>query len=521
MKRWTFAVLAVLLPLGTMGAQPRAGNPFEGPAAGVATHPIDSPVRAACRRRGIEPAPPCSDQVFVRRVFLDVIGTLPDPAEVTAFLADRRSSKREALIDALLERPEYADYQSLKWCDILRVKAEFPINLWPNAVQAYHRWIRDFLRENRPLDRVARDLLTRSGSNFREPPVNFWRGVQSRDPQGLAQAVALTFMGSRVETWPAEMRNGFAPFFSRVAFKRTLEWKEEIVFANPAATEFLTATFPDGQVARIAPDEDPRAVFADWLLAPGNPWFARNIVNRVWAWLLGRGVIHEPDDIRPDNPPSIPELLGNLEKEFVAARYDLKALFRLILNSATYQQSPVPRDRRPESETLFAHYIVRQLDAEVLIDALCKITGSGETYSSPIPEPFTYIPEEERSIVLSDGSITSSFLELFGRPGRDTGLESERSLKPTEAQRRFLLNSTDVQGRIDRSVNLRRLGLAARSNPREFVRQLYLLVLSREPTTEEIAVVEKYARTPGLSPGQVLSDLVWALVNTKEFLFRH
>jgi hypothetical protein len=521
MKRWLPAVLALLLAPFTATAQPRVGNPFEGPGVTVSTHPIDSPVRAACRRKGIEPAPPCSDQVFVRRVFLDVIGTIPDPAEVSLYLADRRSDRRAILINSLLDRPEYADYQSLKWCDILRVKAEFPINLWPNAVQAYHRWLRENLRDNRPYDRFARDLLTLSGSNFRVPPVNFWRGVQSRDPQGLAQAVALTFMGSRVETWPAEMRDGFAAFFSRVAYKKTLEWKEEIVFANPAATDFLTATFPDGNVARIAPDEDPRVVFADWLLAPGNPWFARNIVNRVWSWLVGRGVIHEPDDIRPDNPPSIPELLENLEKEFVASRYDLKALYRLILNSATYQQSPIPHSRRADAEPLFAHYIVRQLDAEVLIDALCRITGTGATYESPIPEPFTYIPEEERSIVLSDGSITSFFLELFGRPGRDTGLESERSRNPTEAQRRFLLNSRDVQGRIERSVNLRRLALTARANPREVVRQVYLLVLSREPTTEEIEAVAKYGRTPGVSPGQILTDLVWALVNSKEFLYRH
>jgi hypothetical protein len=493
-------------------------------AAGEATVPpnlVDAPMLATLRGRGIEPANLCSDEVFVRRAYLDVIGTLPDPQEILGFLQDRSPGKRAALIDALLEREEFADYWALKWCDLLRVKAEFPINLWPNAVQGYHRWIHDAIRENKPYDQFVRALLTSSGSNFRVPPVNFYRAIQGRDPSAIAGAVALTFMGTRIENWPQDRRLGMAAFFSRIAYRNTAEWKEEIVCLNPASSTTLEAAFPDGHTVRISPGEDPRRVFADWLVAPDNPWFARNIVNRMWAWLMGRGIIHEPDDIRPDNPPANPELLALLEKELVKAKYDLRHIYRLILNSRTYQQSPIPRSNHPEAEALFACYPVRRLDAEVLIDALDWIGGTGESYESLIPEPFTFIPQSQRTIALADGSISSPFLEMFGRPARDTGLESERNNQPTDTQRLHLLNSTDIQRKIEQSPRLRRITQTAGANRRELISRIYLNILSRFPTPAELAAAEKYAQTPGLNPTQAASDLAWALINSKEFLYRH
>ncbi len=507
-------------------ADGRAGDrdpvlPFELDGPPPSTTPLDDVVRAAWRRRGIEGARPCADAVFVRRAFLDAIGTLPEPSEVRDFLRDDRPGKRARLVDALLAREEYAEYWAMKWCDLLRVKGEFPINLWPNAVQAYHRWIRGTLRENRPFDAFARDLLTSSGSNFRVPPANFWRAVQNRSPAGLAQAVALTFMGVRYERWPEARRAGMAAFFSRVAYKRTVEWKEEIVCLDPAPTGPLAAVFPDDTPIEVPAGRDPRVVFADWLISPGNPWFARNIVNRVWAWLFGRGIVHEPDDHRPDNPPSLPEVLTYLERELVLSGYDLKHVFRTIMNSAVYQQSPIARKGRPGTEVCFPCYPVRRLEAEVLIDALCWISGAGETYVSQTPEPFTFIPDTERSISLADGSITSPFLEMFGRPARDTGLESERSNQPTDAQRLHLLNSTDVQSRIDRSIRLRRIFETARNNPREAYENLYLTLLSREPTEAEVAAAADYAKTSRLPGNQVAQDLAWALINSKEFLYRH
>jgi hypothetical protein len=521
MRKPLLVAALLLLSSPGRGDEQRIVRPFEVEGGFIARNVVDEAVLAALRRKGIEPANRCSDEVFLRRVYVDVIGTLPAPREALAFLQDRRPDKRAKLIDALFQRNEFADYWSLKWCDLLRVKSEFPINLWPNAVQAYHRWMHDVVRRNRPYDRVAREMLTRSGSNFREPAVNFWRAIQSKEPSALAQAVTLTFMGVRSERWPKERRDGLAAFFSRVAFKRTTEWKEEIVFSNPEASGPVRAVFPDGEEVEIAPDQDPRAVFADWLVRPDNPWFTRNIVNRIWAWLMGRGVIHEPDDIRPDNPASNPELLAVLSKELVLSGYDLRHIYRLILNSSTYQQSPIPRSKHPEARALFAHYIVRRLDAEVLIDALCAITGTSEKYWSAVPEPFTFIPEDNRSIALADGTISSPFLEMFGRPARDTGLWSERNNVPTGAQRLHLLNSSDIQRRIERSWKLRAVLQSARRNPRRAVGAVYLLILSRPPTTEEVVAVEQYGRTARLNSKQVADDLVWALINSKEFLYAH
>jgi len=496
-------------------------RPFETDTWATPANGVDERVLTVLQRKNIEPALPCSDEVFLRRVYLDVIGALPEPQDVLKFVRDPAPDKRAKLIETLLQREEFADYWALKWCDILRVKAEFPVNLWPNAVQAYHRWIRDAIKQNMPYDQFARALLTSSGSNFRVPPVNFYRAVANRDPAGLAEAVALTFMGTRLSSWPAEKRAQMAAFFSRVAYKKTGEWKEEIVYLDPQASGTLDVVFPDGSKATVPAGQDPRVAFTDWLISPKNPWFARNIVNRIWAWLFGRGIIHEPDDIRPDNPPSNPDLLTYLERELVAAKYDTRHIYRLILNSRTYQQSCIPRTNDPQGEALFAYYPVRRLDAEVLIDALDWIAGTGESYSSPIPEPFTYIPEDHRTVQLADGSITSSFLEMFGRPPRDTGLESERNNQPSAAQALYLLNSTEVQERIAKSKRLRAVVVSSRGDVAQAIHGIYLTILSREPTPEGLAVAQKYWQTSGLGAFDAATDLAWALINSAEFLYRH
>jgi hypothetical protein len=498
-------------------------EPFEkgGSATTQDTNKLDALVAASLRKKKIQPAPLCSDAVFFRRVYLDMIGTLPEAREALRFLANRDPGKREALIERLFTRKEFADYWALKWCDLLRVKAEFPINLWPNGVQAYHRWIRDAVRTNKPYDRFARALLTSSGSNFVRPQVNFYRAIQGQKPATIASAVALTFMGVRLARWPQDRKAGFEAFFSRVSYKSTAEWKEVIVFLDPAPTEPLEATFPDGLKIRIKAGEDPRHTFARWLTTPENPWFCRNIVNRIWSWLFGRGLIHEPDDIRPDNPAVHPEVLTYLEEQLVKSRYDLRHVFRLILNSRTYQQSPIPRSNHPEAEAMFAHYPVRRLDAEVLVDALCQISGTRERYTSAIPEPFTFIPEAQRTIQLADGSITSKFLEMFGRPSRDTGLESERNLEPTAAQRLHLLNSSHVQNKIERGWKLRQLIRNARGNRRNLCTAAYLTILSRRPTENERLAVNRYMWTKSRNFQRTAHDLIWALINSKEFLYRH
>jgi len=595
--------------------------PFESSAELTAEHPIDKIVLARLTQLGIRPARLCSDEVFVRRAYLDAIGTLPTAEEARQFLDDPDPRKREALIDRLLKREEFAEYWGMKWCDLLRVKAEFPINLWPNAAQAYSRWIRTAIRDNMPYDRFVRELLTANGSNFRVPQVNFYRAVQSKDPTTIAQAVALTFMGVRAEKWPKDRLDGMAVFFSRISYKPTGEWKEEIVAfdpekllapaaaptlpgavsatgaaagpATPAATSpsassaspqssspgssspsptgsatgnaaaksapdssvssttgELIGVFPDGTSVRIPADEDPRVVFANWLIHPNNPWFARNLVNRIWAWLLGRGIIHEPDDIRPDNPPSNPELLAFLEQELVNSGYDMKHIYRLILTSKTYQLSCIPRSDKQEAAAQFAFYPVRRLEAEVLIDALNQITGTSEQYTSMIPEPFTYIPLGYRATALPDGSITSAFLEQFGRPPRDSGLEAERSNRITAGQRLHLLNSSHIQRKLQQSPKLQALfqagAAAARGksspparkiaggrklgSPRgettdgvasgKILTELYLTILSRRPTAAEMLTVGQYIQSAS-SQREAALDVAWALINSSEFLYRH
>jgi Protein of unknown function (DUF1553)/Protein of unknown function (DUF1549) len=516
---------------------------FESSAAVTPEGQIDKLVSTRLLSLGIQPAL-CSDAVFVRRVYLDVIGTLPTAKEAREFIEDPdRKDKRRLLIDRLLERDEFTDYWAMKWGDILRIKAEFPVNLWPNAAQAYHRYVRASIAANKPYDKFAREMLASSGSNFRVGPVNFYRAIQNRTPEGIASAVALTFMGARADKWPTNRLAGMAAFFAQIGYKPTREWKEEIVFWDPldssaqatnnapADSTLLptnsapqVASLPNGKRIKLPPDRDPRGVFADWLITPQNPWFTRNIANRLWSWLVGRGIIHEPDDIRDDNPPSNPALLAHLEKELVAGRYDLKRLYRLILNSKTYQFSSVPRSNVLQAEANFGSYALRRLDAEVLIDAINKITGSSDLYTSAIPEPFTYIPADQPAIALADGSITSPFLALFGRSARATGMENERNNKVMPAQCLHLLNSSHIQRKLEQSAKLKAILDPSRKQP-EIVEELYLTILSRFPTPDEVKALGEYGK-PGKSGVRVKTredwlDITWALINSTEFLYRH
>lgn len=516
-----WAVLVLATVSCALAAPTNAPGPYESRAAFKPNGEIDRLVARRLQQLQIEPAAVCSDAVFVRRVFFDVIGTMPKPEEAREFLLDKRPDKRVLLIDKLLAREEFADYWAMKWGDLLRIKAEFPINLWPNAVQTYHRWVRTGILENKPYDRFVRELLTASGSNFRSPPVNFYRAIQNRQDKGIAQIVALTFMGVRAEKWPTNQLAGMAAFFTQVGYKKTDEWKEEIVYFDPSmVTNPPVYRFPDGAAATVPPGTDPREVFADWLIQDKNPWFARAMANRVWSWLLGRGIVQEPDDFRADNPPENPELLTHLEQEFVKSHYDVKHLFRIILNSQTYQLSCVPKGRKPDAAAHFACYPLRRLEAEVLIDAIDSITTSTEKYTSPIPEPYTIIPENQRSIELADGSTTSTFLELFGRSSRDTGLETERNNHPTPDQRLHLLNSTHIQRKLEQSPKLRAL-LQSKRTPPQIIASIYLIVLSRFPTEAETQIALDYSKSANVKPREAAVDLAWALMNSAEFQFRH
>lgn len=510
--------LGSLLILGVLFLSRALGvSPFESPAPATARTQLDNLVLADLAAHKLAPAALCSDAVFIRRAHLDVIGTLPTAEETRTFLADRAPDKRTALIDRLLARDEFDDYWAMKWSDVLRVKAEFPINLWPNAAQCYHRWIRDALHDALPLDQFARELLTANGSNFRVGPANFYRAAANRQPAGLARVVALTFLGQRVESWPAGRLEAFAPFFSQIAWKGTREWKEEIVFFDSSLPRPAgPLQLPDGTMATLPANADPRAVFADWLLRADNPAFARSLANRTWGWLFGRGLVQPIDDLRPDNPPVNPALLDHLARTLVAARYDFRALLREILVSQTYQRSSLAPDDDPAAEAHFTFYAPRRLDAEVLIDALNQITGTTENYTSAIPEPFTFIPAEQRAIALPDTSITSAFLESFGRPSRDTGEAAERNNTITSGQRLHLLNSTHIQRKLEQGP-----ALAALIRKKQPVDELFLTILSRPPTAAERDAVAAHLRSHPGGPRRAALDVAWALINSAEFLLQH
>ena len=596
MLKTTWVVALVLIADVSYAARPKpTTNVFETANRAGMDCVIDKIITPKLSTLDIHPAL-CSDGVFVRRVYLDVIGALPTAKEARDFIEDKdMRNKRRLLIDRLLEREEFAEYWAMKWGDVLRIKAEFPSNLWPNAAQAYDRWVRSSLAVNKPYDKFVRELLTSSGSNFRVGPVNFYRAIPNRTPEGVAEAVALTLMGARADAWTPERQANLAAFFKQVGYKTSAEWKEEIIFWDPyrlgeipgsmtvgkaalvppkpadgaAATpapapkavvlkspEPLKAVFPDGTEVTIPPDRDPRDVFADWLIRPENPWFAKSIVNRIWAWLLGRGIIHEPDDIREDNPPVYPLVLTYLEKEFVKSNYDMKAVYRLILNSRTYQATSLLRVKNPKAEAYFGSYLVRRLDAEVLIDAIDKVTGTTDLYTSAIPEPFTYIPADVPAIAIADGSITSPFLSLFGRSARATGYMNERATKPLPGQWLHLLNSSHIQRKLESGTWMTKLTENPNRSLEDILNELYLTILSRYPTPEEIQNIVGYlvltvapesadgggkpskpskSSKPSLKPSRPggmpqmsaaqrrdnAIDIAWALINTIEFQYRH
>ncbi|MDR3234052.1 MAG: DUF1549 and DUF1553 domain-containing protein [Planctomycetaceae bacterium] len=496
-------------------------NPFESGAPFKAVNKIDVLLQSSLSKQGVQPAPLCSDAVFLRRAYLAVIGTLPTTEEAEKFLNDKSVTKRAILIDRLLERSEYAGYWALKWADLLRCKAEFPINLWPNGAAVYYRWIHDSIRENKPYDRFARELLLSKGSNFRNGESNFYRAAANRDAESLAEAAVLTFLGVQTGPWSSEKQKQAAVFFSRVGYKGTAQWKEEIVFRIRKPLESADVVFPDGTHGQVKAEQDPRQVFADWLVSPKNKQFNENIANRIWYWLFGSGLVDPPDNFSDENPPVHPAVLSYLAEELVREKYDMKHLVRLILHSAAFQQSsfPVKRGSSQQRQELFASYPVRRLDAEVLQDALSQIFGVSAKYTSEVPEPFASLPNHYRTIMIPDTSLTSSFLETFGRATRDAGLVSDRNNGITESQMLFLMNSAEInQWAADFIARGRNRGnKGGKQNvPRETADKMWLQILSRYPAIEELKTAAEALRS-----GTPAADIVWALINSTEFLCQH
>ncbi|MGC8668174.1 MAG: DUF1549 domain-containing protein [Chthonomonadales bacterium] len=507
--------------------------PFAFPSVRPFNH-VDELCLAQLRRLGIPPAPLAGDAEFLRRAYLVVAGRLPRVEEVRAFLQDRSPKKRSRLVDQLLAGGDFADFWALKWADILRIKSEYPVRLWPKATQAYYRWLRESIAQNKPFDRFAQELITARGSNFRSGPANFYRAVVSRDPQTLAETASVVFMGVRLgcarchvhpyENWSRTDDLGMAAFFAGMRYKSTQEWKEEIVYCAPdavlrdpdtkdvVAPRFLGWTHPLENL-----HGDPRERFAQWLTAPENPWFAREICNRIWAWVMGRGLVDEPDDLRPSNPPTNGPLLDYLAKELVSHRFDTRHVFRLILNSRIFQLSSVTNRWNAFDTRHYSHWVPRRMAAEELLDAICAVTGSNEVFSSIIPEPFTHLPKDTRAVQVADGSISTPFLDAFGRPARNSPFDSERCTRPSMRQASLLVNSADVEGKIAQGRRAAELAAPGKSEA-GIVEDLYLTALSRFPTLRERRAAIAYLKRGDRPRLALVQDLMWALINTRGFM---
>jgi hypothetical protein len=504
---------------------------------------VDKHVFARLRALRMRPSDLCSDEVFLRRVYLDTIGVLPTADQVRAFLADRDPAKREHLIDRLLRRPEFADFWALKWCDLLRTEEKV---LDRKGVTVFHHWVRRAIEDGEPLNEFARDLIAGRGSTYSDAPANFYRAL--RDPQVRAEAVAQVFLGLRLQCarchnhpfdrWTQDDYYGLAAFFPRVQYRvvennrldkldthefdgEQIVWlarEGEVTHLRTGAT--VRPRLPGSAQAVDAEGDRPRAL-ADWVARPDNPFFARAQANRVWYHLMGRGVVDPIDDFRASNPPANPALLDALADDFAAHRFDLRRLVRTILVSRTYQLSAVPNETNREDETNFSHALLRPLQAEQLLDALARVTGAPVKFDGhPAGTRAGGLPgvrsARGRGAAASEGE---RFLRAFGKPERSLTCECERSEDTTLGQAFQMLSGELLQEMLSEPDN--RLGRLLKSDraDADIVEELYLAALCRRPGEKErAAALALLGRAKDRRAA--LEDLAWGLLNAKEFLLR-
>lgn len=475
----------------------------------------------------------CSDEAFLRRVFLDVIGTLPTPDEADQFLASDSPKKRSELIDELVERPEYALFWAQKWGDLLRVSRK---QIGLTSVFKFHGWLHGAVATNLPYDEFATQLLTASGSTFENPAGNYYR--TSAETLDAMETSAQLFLGTRIqcakchnhpfERWTQDDYFGLAAFFNRVQRNKVGQAEEVVLVStqagevtHPANGRVMQPWVPvDGQLS-VDARQDRRAVFAAWLTSPDNPYFARVEVNRIWAQVMGRGIVEPFDDFRDSNPPANAPLLDALADEFVASGFDRKHILKVILNSRTYQTDSRPNDFNRGDDRYFSHYYTRRLTAEQLVDAVGVVTGSPERFEFVAPETkATWLPApdlkpHDRAKI---GEI--DFLKVFGQPERQSVCECDRGDDTSLGQALELLNGKFINRQLTTPGNLLHKQLEAGRPLKDIVIDIYRRALTRRPTDRELQASVSYlaSRT---DRGQALEDVCWAVVNKNEFLFQH
>lgn len=484
---------------------------------------IDGLVYDKLKKLRVLPSEPAGDADFLRRVYLDIIGTLPTADEARAFLKDNRPDRRARLVDDLLKRPEFADFWALKWSDILRVDRQA---LGHKRAYAYYRWIRDSLAANVPYDRFCREIVAAEGPLSETPAASFYKVVTK--PGEMAGTLSQVFLGVRIECaqchhhpfdrWSQTDYFGMQAFFTQVSFKGTLG--NESLVAGPAAATLHPRTGEPvfAHALATAPPQtdvtgDRRKLLAGWMTAPDNPWFARNFANRMWGHFLGRGLVEPVDDVRLTNPPTNPELLDALARNFVETKFDFQQLIRTITASRVYQASATPNATNERDDQNYSRALLKPLEAEVLFDAVCQVTG--------VPEKFQGMPGGARAIQLWDSQTSHYYLKLFGRPMRTTPCECERSKEPSVAQVLHGLNSPELQEKLSHAGG--RVAKLVGSLPDDgaLADELYLTFYSRFPSEKERQTVIGYLHAHAADRRQATEDIAWSMLNTAEFVFNH
>jgi hypothetical protein len=498
---------------------------------------VDQHTHAKWKELGIVPSELCSDEHFIRRVTLDLTGTLPTPTEVRTFLADPDPAKRDKLVDRLLETPEYAYFFANKWADVLRVKRRGqPGRAF--GTFAFHDWIRDAMATDKPYSQFAREILVASGGEAESPPTVWYKEVGS--PEQFVDDVAQVFLGLRMacaqchhhpyEKWSQDDYWGLAAFYGRVGKKvlqqpggfqnqqnvlTTIFNKPSGTVTNKRTQKPAELTPLDAAPLTVGAEDDPRDKLVDWMVDTKNPFFAKAVANRYWAHFFGRGIVDPIDDMRVTNPPTNPALLDALAKELVDHNYSLKHLIRVIVKSRTYQLSAIPNQWNKHDKQTFARFYPRRMVAEVLYDAVNQVTNS--------PSSFNGMPQDKlapkRAIMLPDEGFTSYFLEVFGKPNRISACECERVGEANLAQALHLLNSDEIQNKLARAGGRADMLAQDKRSDAEKVTELFLWALGRPPSAEHLQIAVAHVERHAKDKRVAYQNLLWVLINTKEFVF--
>lgn len=484
---------------------------------------VDSLVWDKLDLLGVPVSPPADDATFLRRVSLDLTGTLPTAEVARQFLADSSTDKRERLVQSLFQSTEYADYWAQRWADLLQVDKDL---VTPQGAHAMTRWIRSQIASNVPYDQFVRSILTAEGATLSESPAGFF--LVQKDPEKLAKAVSQLFLGVRIECaqchhhpferWDQKDYIAFAGFFTGVDRRATPTGGQKIVeiagsdLPHPRSGEIVPTAGLGVAAADFRLSTNRRAVLAQWVTGPDNPYLARSLVNRLWAHYMGRGLVEPIDDFRATNPASNEPLLDALAQHLIDQQFDVRAFTSTLLRSNVYQLSSHVEGANSTDMQNHSHASWKPLPAEVLLDAISQATG--------VPEQFNGWPVGYRAIQIWDNRLPSDFLEVFGRPVRQSVCACERGSDPTIAQALHLMNSTRTDAKIT-SRDGRAASLAASSqSPEQIVDELFLTTLTRFPSIEErTRVVQTF--TDSANRQEAIEDVLWMLLNTKEFVFNH